>query len=257
MPGGRVLRTVLLRTGRSGRPPRRSDLLGLRGSDRMVSGARDVNTIRTTAIGGERSTARASGARRRSRRAPAHPTDPGPGGAGLPAGTPRFVRLGRAASGVAALTLLAAACTGGGGGYGSAGTDPYGAAATTSSDPRPATVVDVRASALGRTLVDGQGRTLYLFEADRAGRSECNGGCATAWPPYVGGGSPQAGTGVGGSLLGTTTRDDGGRQVTYGGHPLYYYAGDAEPGDHAGQGMDDFGAKWYVLGLDGAKIDTE
>jgi len=166
------------------------------------------------------------------------------------------VRLGRAASGVAALTLLAAACTGGGGGYGSAGTDPYGAAATTSSDPRPATVVDVRASALGRTLVDGQGRTLYLFEADGAGRSECNGRCATAWPPYLGGGTPQAGPGVTGSLLGTTTRGDGGTQVTYSGHSLYYYVGDAQPGDHAGQGLDQFGAKWYVLGPDGAKIDT-
>jgi len=156
-----------------------------------------------------------------------------------------------------ALFVLAAACSDGGAYAGSAGADPYGAAPSASSGPHPAAVVDVRASALGRTLVDGQGRTLYLFEADEAGKSECNGGCASAWPPYVGGGSPQAGTGVGGSLLGTTTRDDGGRQVTYGGHPLYYYAGDAEPGDHAGQGLDDFGAKWYVLGLDGAKIDTE
>ena len=221
----------------------------------MVSGARDVNTSRSTAVGGERSAARALGPRRRSRRVPAHPTRPGPGGAGLPAGTPRFVRLGPAASGVAALTLLAAACTGRGGGYGSAGTDPYGAA-TTSSDPRPAAVVDVRASALGRTLVDGQGRTLYLFEADRAGRSECHGGCATAWPPYLSGGTPQAGTGVTGSLLGTTTRGDGGTQVTYSGHPLYYYVGDAEPGDDAGQSLDQFGAKWYVLGPNGAKIDT-
>src|SRR5215207_8680572 len=215
---------------------------GSGGSDRRSGGERDVNTIRTTA--------RARG--------PAHPTRrPGPGEAGPPAGRRRLVRFGRAAAGVAALAVLAAACTGGGGGYGSAGADPYGAAPTTSSGARPAAIVGVRASALGRTLVDGQGRTLYLFEADEAGKSECNGGCASAWPPYVGGGSPQAGTGVGGSLLGTTTRDDGGRQVTYGGHPLYYYAGDAEPGDHAGQGLDDFGAKWYVLGLDGAKIDTE
>jgi predicted lipoprotein with Yx(FWY)xxD motif len=144
----------------------------------------------------------------------------------------------------------------GGGGYGSAGTDPYGGAVTTSSGPRPAAVVDVRASALGRTLVDGQGRTLYLFEADGAARSECNGGCATAWPPYLAGGTPQAGTGVTRSLLGTTTRGDSGTQVTYSGHPLYYYVGDAEPGDDAGEGLDQFGAKWFVLGPDGAKIDA-
>ena len=215
-----------------------------------------MNTSRTTAVGDENSAATALGSRRRGRGAPAHPTSPGPGGAGLPAGTPRFVRLGRAASGVAALALLAAACTGGGGGYGSAGTDPYGAAATTSSGPRAAAVVDVRASALGRTLVDGQGRTLYLFEADGAGRSECNGGCATAWPPYLVGGTAQAGTGVTGSLLGTITRGDGGSQVTYSGHPLYYYAGDAGPGDDAGEGLDQFGAKWFVVGPDGAKIDA-
>jgi predicted lipoprotein with Yx(FWY)xxD motif len=222
----------------------------------MASGACDVNTSRMTPVGGEKSGARAPGPRRRSRRSPAHPTRPGPGRAGLAAGTPRLVRVSRIAFGVAALALLAAACTGGGGGYGSAGTDPYGAAATMSSDPRPAAVVDVRASALGRTLVDGQGRTLYLFEADRAGRSECNGGCATAWPPYLGGGNPQAGTGVTGSLLGTTSRGDGGTQVTYGGHPLYHYAGDAGPGDDAGEGLDQFGAKWFVLGPDGAKIEA-
>jgi len=152
-------------------------------------------------------------------------------------------------SGTAALAVLAAACTGGGG-------DPYGAPARTSSGPPPAAVVDIRASELGRTLVDGEGRTLYLFEADRAGESECDGGCATAWPPYVGG-APRAGTGVTGSLLGTTTRGDGGSQVTYSGHPLYYYVGDAQPGDDAGQGLDQFGAKWYVVGPDGAKVDTD
>ena len=192
--------------------------------------------------------------RRRSRRSPAHPTHlPGPGAARLPAGTARFVRLGRAVSSVAALCVVAAACSGGGA-Y--AGADPSDQAATTSSGAGPA-AVNVHDSALGRTLVDGQGRTLYLFEADEAGKSVCNGGCAAAWPPYVSNGIPEAGTGVTGSLVGTTTRDDGGTQVTYGGHPLYYYAGDAEPGDAAGQGLDDFGAEWYVLGPDGARIDTQ
>jgi predicted lipoprotein with Yx(FWY)xxD motif len=153
--------------------------------------------------------------------------------------------------------VLAAACSGGGGGYGSTGAAQNGTAATTSSSPRPVAVVDVRASALGKTLVDSRGRTLYLFEADGARRSRCNGGCATAWPPYLTSGSPHAGTGVTGSLVGTTTRGDGGTQVTYSGHPLYYYVGDAKPGDHAGQGVNQFGAKWYVLDPHGTKIDTD
>ena len=173
----------------------------------------------------------------------------------LPTGTPRFVRLGWSLSAAAALTLLAA-CTGGGGG----GT-AYGAGDTTSSTassgPAQAAIVDLRASTLGTTLVDGQGRTLYLFEADKAGKSECNAGCIAAWPPYLGKSTPQAGTGVTASLLSTITRDDGGMQVTYGGHPLYRYAGDNQPGDIAGQGLDQFGAKWYVLGATGIKIDDD
>ena len=111
---------------------------------------------------------------------------------------------------------------------------------------------------LGQTLVDGQGRTLYLFEADTAGKSNCNRACTSAWPPYVSHGTPQAGTGVAGALLGTSLRGDGGgTQVTYRGHPLYYYAGDSRPWDAAGQGLNQFGAKWYVLASSGNKIATD
>jgi predicted lipoprotein with Yx(FWY)xxD motif len=116
-------------------------------------------------------------------------------------------------------------------------------------------VVDLRGSTLGPILVDGQGRTLYLFQADKAGRSTCDGACASAWPPYLSSGAPKAGMGVTGFLLGSTGRGDGGgAQVTYRGHPLYYYAGDAEPGDTAGQGLDQFGARWYVLAANGDTI---
>jgi predicted lipoprotein with Yx(FWY)xxD motif len=162
---------------------------------------------------------------------------------------PRLVRLGRVASGAAAVAVLAAACSGSG--YGSG----YGIGRTTSTAPAATTtVVDIRASSLGQTLVDGHGNTLYLFEADRAGNSECNGACTAAWPPYVGGSTVTAGTGVTAALLSTITRADGGRQVTYAGHPLYRYAGDGAPGDLAGQGLDQFGAKWYVLGPTGSPI---
>ncbi len=118
----------------------------------------------------------------------------------------------------------------------------------------PAAIVELRVSTLGQTLVDGQGRTLYLFEADKAGQSRCTGGCATAWPPYLGEGTPQAGTGVTRALLGTTIRRDGGVQVTYGGHPLYYYDDDKKPGMTEGEGKKEFGAEWYAVGSDGKKV---
>ena len=161
-------------------------------------------------------------------------------------------RLGWVAACLAALALIAAACTGGGS---SSGGGLYGAGPATSSAQPAATVVDLRGSSLGQMLVDGQGRSLYLFEADQAGRSNCDAACASAWPPYLSNGAPKAGNGVTGGQLGTTARaGDGGTQVTYHDHPLYYYVGDSEPGDTNGQGLDQFGAKWYVVGAGGDKI---
>jgi predicted lipoprotein with Yx(FWY)xxD motif len=160
-------------------------------------------------------------------------------------------KLGWAVAVVAALMLVAAACGGGGNSYGGGG---YGAApATTAGGATMGAAVDVRGTNLGQTLVDGQGRTLYLFEADTAGRSNCHGACAGAWPPYLSSGAPEAGTGVAGGLLGTIP-GDGGTQVTYHGHPLYHYVGDSQPGDTAGQGLDQFGAKWYVVAPGGDRI---
>jgi predicted lipoprotein with Yx(FWY)xxD motif len=166
-----------------------------------------------------------------------------------------LVRLGWSVAGLAALALVAAACAGGGSSPSGAGS--YGAAPATSRGSPSAAIVDLRGSKLGQTLVDGQGRTLYLFEADKAGKSNCTGACTSAWPPYLSNGIPQAGTGVTGALLGTSIRDGGATQVTYRGHPLYYYAGDNQPGDAAGQGLNQFGAKWYVLASSGNKIDTD
>ena len=165
------------------------------------------------------------------------------------AGLARLVRLGSVASGAAAVGLLAAACSGGSG-YGPS----YGVGRTGSASPATTAVVGIRASSLGQTLVDGRGNALYLFEADKAGKPACNGACTAAWPPYLGRSTVTAGTGVTAALLSTITRADGGKQVTYGGHPLYLYAGDNAPGDLTGQGLDQFGAKWYVLGPSGSEI---
>jgi predicted lipoprotein with Yx(FWY)xxD motif len=120
-----------------------------------------------------------------------------------------------------------------------------------------AATVDLHDSSLGKIIVDAQGRTLYLFEADKGGKSNCDGSCATVWPPLLSKGAPQADMGASGNLLGTTTRGDGTTQVTYGGHPLYYFAGDKAPGDVTGQDIDQFGAKWYVVGTNGKKIDND
>jgi predicted lipoprotein with Yx(FWY)xxD motif len=107
---------------------------------------------------------------------------------------------------------------------------------------------------LGPILVDGNGRTLYLFEADKGTSSTCYSACAQYWPPLLTDGAAQPGVGVTASLLGTTSRTDGTTEVTYGGHPLYYVVTDHNPGDATGQGVDNFGARWDVVGPDGKQI---
>jgi predicted lipoprotein with Yx(FWY)xxD motif len=134
-----------------------------------------------------------------------------------------------------------------------------GSASTASSSPSApaaatATVSVAMNGKLGQILVDGNGRTLYLFEADKGSSSTCYGACATYWPPLLTGGAPMAGTGVNLSMLGTTRRTDGTTEVTYGGHPLYYVVTDHNPGDATGQAVSNFGAAWYVVGTNGSKI---
>jgi predicted lipoprotein with Yx(FWY)xxD motif len=116
--------------------------------------------------------------------------------------------------------------------------------------------VSVANTGLGKILVDSQGRTLYLFEQDTGTKSTCSGGCATAWPPLRASGKLTAGGGAKASLLGTTPRSDGKPQVTYNGHPLYGYQGDSQAGDTNGQGINAFGALWYVLSPTGNEITT-
>jgi hypothetical protein len=77
--------------------------------------------------------------------------------------------------------------------------------------------------------------------------SACSGACAGAWPPVTASGTVTATGGAQSSDLGTITRSDGTKQVTYDGHPLYYFAGDSGPGMSSGQGSDQFGAKWWLV----------
>jgi predicted lipoprotein with Yx(FWY)xxD motif len=146
------------------------------------------------------------------------------------------------------LSLLVVAAALAPGSIASAGAPAHGAAA-------PA-IVKTRHGALGTYLVDGHGRTLYLFQKDRHGKSTCYGTCAAVWAPYVAKDGVRAGGGAKASKLRTVKRRNGQRQLSYGGHPLYYYAGDRRAGDAKGQGLDQFGAEWYVLAASGNKIDN-
>jgi len=138
---------------------------------------------------------------------------------------------------------------------GCGGVSTGSSASPTTTSGRSATV-GVNEGNLGKILVDSQGRTLYLFQQDSGTKSTCSGGCATAWPPLRASGKPTAGGGAKASLLGTTPRSDGRPQITYDGHPLYGYQGDSKAGDTNGQGIDGFGAPWYVLSPTGNEITT-
>jgi len=134
------------------------------------------------------------------------------------------------------------------------GSTPSSSSSSAATPAGPATVAVATDAKLGKILVDGSGRTLYLFEADKGTTSTCYGSCASYWPPLLTNGAPQAGSGANASLLGTTNRTDGTVEVTYGGHPLYYVVTDHNPGDATGQAVNNFGAAWFVLGPDGNKI---
>jgi predicted lipoprotein with Yx(FWY)xxD motif len=156
-----------------------------------------------------------------------------------------------------ALPMIAVAIAGCGGGSNDANANANPSASTTKQSGvggNGAATVDVRSSGLGKILVDSKGMTLYLFEKDKGPKSTCSGACASAWPPFTTTGMPKAGSGTTAPLIGTTKRSDGTTQVTYNEHPLYYYAGDQQPGDTNGQNLDQFGAEWYVLSPMGKTI---
>ena len=112
-----------------------------------------------------------------------------------------------------------------------------------------------RSSRFGSVLFDGRGRALYAFTRDRrGGASRCYGACAQKWPVYFAGGRLVAGKGVKRSLVGTTRRRDGRRQITYNGRPLYHYVGDKSPGQVLCQNVPEFGGTWLVMRPSGALV---
>jgi predicted lipoprotein with Yx(FWY)xxD motif len=174
-----------------------------------------------------------------------------------------------AAACAAGVALAASACTSSSGTTSNQATAPppsssapaqaSSPAAAASESSGSAETVDLKSISgiPGMALVDEEGKALYLWEADKDGKSTCTGPCAAAWPPVTTSGPPQAGSGIDKSLLGTVKRDDGTEQVTYSGHPLYYFVGDTAAGMAKGQGSKAFGASWYVLNAKGSKIDND
>ena len=176
------------------------------------------------------------------------------------------------AAGAAAIGLAVAACSSSSSSSGPAASSPAASspaasqATASASASSPAGTAQAAGAATvslraisgipGKVLVGSGGRTLYLFEADKTGTSACSGACAAAWPPLIVTGAPHAGSGVSQVLLGTITRPDRTMQVTYDGHPLYYFRADAAAGAAHGQGITAFGAEWYVVGASGGKVDT-
>jgi len=130
--------------------------------------------------------------------------------------------------------------------YGGATTSPptTAEATVTSSPGASGAAVTVITTTKGSALGDAQGRALYLFTPDNAGKPTCTGACAAKWPPAGAPSSPVPGPGVDAAKLATATHPEAGPQLSYNGHPLYLFSGDAKPGDTNGEGL---GGIWYLV----------
>ncbi|HEV3379515.1 MAG TPA: hypothetical protein VG142_00780 [Trebonia sp.] len=151
--------------------------------------------------------------------------------------------------------LLAAACSSGTTSSGAqSGATATGSPAATSAGAK--TDITVHSGSAGTYLTDGSGRSVYLFEKDGKNSSACSAACLGVWPAVTASGGVTASGAAVAADLGTITRSDGTKQVTYDGHPLYYYSGDTAPGQVNGQGIDGFGAKWWLVTSSGAAITS-
>ncbi len=118
----------------------------------------------------------------------------------------------------------------------------------------PGSAISLKQTALGRTLVDSNGRTLYLFAGDTRDLSTLSQAGQAVWPPFTTTTKPQALGGAVASQVSTIKKVNGRAQIAYNGHPLYYYVGDHNPGQTTGQGLNQFGALWYVVAPSGSAI---
>ena len=168
-------------------------------------------------------------------------------------------KAGWRAAALVSAALIAAACGSSAGttaAQHSASSAPaYGATAPSSAAASGAAVTLAAGTSKFGAVITAGGRAVYLFEKDSGTTSACSGACLTGWPPVLATGTPAAGTRVKASLLGTAKRSDGSMQVTYGGHLLYYFAGDTRAGDVNGEGSQAFGGGWDLVSPAGAKVE--
>ena len=151
-----------------------------------------------------------------------------------------------------AAALVVAAC-GGSSGSNKASSPPASSSSGGSGGSAALTIGTAKGSA-GTYLVGASGRALYLWVADTNGHSVCSGACAKVWPPLLASTTPAVTGGASASDLGLIARSGGQRQVTYKGHPLYYFEADHGPGMTTGQGSNSFGAKWWLVSTSGVSI---
>jgi predicted lipoprotein with Yx(FWY)xxD motif len=151
---------------------------------------------------------------------------------------------------IAAAGALMAGCGGDDDSSDSAGDGSEPATATTAAEPTvkapPGTTIKVGGSEYGQMLFDDTDQAIYLFDKESGPKAECYGACAEAWPPVLTEGQPQAGPGTKAQLIGTIQRDDGSTQVTYNGHPLYFYAHEGK-GEVLCHNVEEFGGLWLVV----------
>lgn len=164
-------------------------------------------------------------------------------------------------AGAVAVAAVVAACGSSSGSGSHANSSAAAAPASSSKSAAPSASakgadIGTASGAKGTYLTGASGRAIYLWVADTHGKSVCSGACAQAWPPVTTHGAPVASHGVKPGDLGTTTRSDGARQVTYDGHPLYYFVGDTSAGETTGEGNNGFGAKWWLVSPGGAAITS-
>ena len=163
--------------------------------------------------------------------------------------THTLVRTGQLAGTATGALVLLAAC----GGSSSPSTSTIQSSPPTSS--AHGVTLTTHHGKLGTYVTDSAGRSIYLFASDQSGKSTCSGSCTQYWPPLTTTGPAKA-SGFASGTVGTITRTDGTKQVTYDGHPLYYFVGDTSAGATTGQGSDNFGAKWWLLTPAGKAITS-
>src|SRR5216684_4669409 len=153
-------------------------------------------------------------------------------------------------AGAVAAVLVVAACGSSSSSSGGSGGSGGSSSSSAASAPAASSGATLKTTKIGSAtvLTNAKGFTVYWFVPDTSTKSNCNGSCATYWPPVKG--PVTAGSGVTGQL-GTITRSDGSTQATYAGHPLYTYVGDTAPGQAKGNGLNLSGGVWHEITVSG------